>query len=68
MNPFLWKENLQPSIFANDIKFRTKHHAGMIEDVEGLGYKQFGTYTRAKTRTPNKHEGVLDHAKTKTTR
>jgi hypothetical protein len=40
----------------------------MIEDAEGLGYKQFGTYSKAKTRQPNKHEGVLEHAKTKTTR
>jgi hypothetical protein len=65
-SPFLWKEDLRPSIFANDIKFRTKHHAGMIEDAEGLGYKQFGTYSKAETRQPNKHEGVLKHAKTKT--
>jgi hypothetical protein len=33
-----------------------------------LGYKQFGTFTRARERQPNKHEGTLEHAKTKAPR
>jgi hypothetical protein len=51
-----------------DVRFRAKIATGTITDDTGLGYKQFGTYTRAKERQPNKHEGVLAHAKTKTTR
>jgi hypothetical protein len=42
-------------------------NSGTIESVKGLDYKQFGTYTRAKERQPNKHEGALTNAKTKTT-
>lgn len=69
LNP--WEELAQvdrPSIFVNDPYFRAKTATGTIKSEEGLGYKQFGTFTRAKERQPNKHEGVLDHAKTKATR
>jgi hypothetical protein len=64
-----WKELAQvdrPSIFLKDVYFRVKGK-GTITDETGLGYKQFGTFTRAKERQPNKHEGVLEHAKTKAT-
>jgi hypothetical protein len=55
----------RPSIFLRDPYFRAKN-AGTIESTKGLDYKQFGTYTRAKERQPNKHEGVLTDAKTET--
>ena len=66
LNP--WEELAQvdrPSIFLKDPYFRAKG-AGTVKSEEGLGYKQFGIFTRAKERQPNKHEGVLKHAKTKT--
>ena len=53
-----WEELAQvdrPSIFLKDPYFRAKG-LGTIKSEEGLGYKQFGTYTRAKERIPNKHE------------
>jgi hypothetical protein len=55
----------RPSIFLRDVRFRTKSN-GTIESVEGIDYKQFGTYTKA--RQPNKHERVTAHAKSKTSR
>ena len=57
LNP--WEELAQvdrPSIFLLDPYFRVKVAKGTVKDEEGLGYKQFGTYTRAKERVPNKHE------------
>jgi hypothetical protein len=69
LNP--WEELAQvdrPSIFLIDSFFRAKQATGTIKSEEGLGYKQFGTFTRAKERQPNKHEGVLEDAQTKTTR
>ena len=69
LNP--WEELAQvdrPSIFLKDPYFRAKTATGTVKSEEGLGYKQFGTYTRAKQRVPNKHEGVLEHAKTKAPR
>jgi hypothetical protein len=65
-----WEELAQvnrPSIFLKDVYFRAKG-GGTITNEEGLGYKQFGTFTRAKERQPNKHEGVLEHAETKAPR
>ena len=65
-----WEELAQvdrPSIFLKDVYFRAKG-GGTITNEEGLGYKQFGTFTRAKERQPNKHEGVLEHAETKAAR
>jgi hypothetical protein len=56
------------SIFATDPRFRAKTSLGTVQNEEGLGYKQFGTYTRAKERQPNKHEGVIEHATAKATR
>lgn len=66
-----WEELAQvdrPSIFATDPYFRAKQSAGILEKPEDLGYKQFGVFTRAQKREPNKHEGVLEHAKTKAVR
>ena len=54
-----WEELTQvdrPSIFLLDQYFRVKVAKGTVTNEEGLGYKQFGTYTRAKERIPNKHE------------
>jgi len=67
LSPFRWKEDPRPSIFMEDVRFRAKIATGTITDDEGLGYKQFGVYTRAKERQPNKHEGVLEHATAKAT-
>ena len=53
----------RPSIFMRDVYFRTKG-SGTIATETGLGYKLFGTYSNA--RQPNKHEGKLKHAKSKT--
>ena len=52
----------RPSIFMEDVRFRARQPTGTIASEEGLGYKQFGVYTRAVERQPNKHEGVLEHA------
>ena len=53
LSPFRWKEDPRPSIFLKDAYFRAKG-SGTIASEEGLGYKQFGTYTKA--RQPNKYE------------
>ena len=69
LNP--WEELAQvdrPSIFATDPYFRARNPSNQIKSKEDLGYKQFGTFTRAKQRQPNKHEGVLTDAKTKAPR
>lgn len=65
LSPFRWREDPRPSIFLRDAHFRTKG-SGTLVNEEGLGYKQFGTY--AKARQPNKHEGSPKDAKTKTLR
>jgi hypothetical protein len=69
LNP--WEELAQvdrPSIFATDPYFRARNPSNQIKSKEDLGYKHFGTFTRAKQRQPNKHEGVLTDAKTKAPR
>ena len=58
----------RPSIFLKDPYFRVKNPSNQIKSKEDLGYKQFGTYTRAVEKQPNKHEGELEHAKTKAPR
>ena len=68
LSPFRWKEDPRPSVFMEDVRFRAKIATGTITDDTGLGYKQFGVYTRAKERQPNKHEGTLEHATAKATR
>jgi hypothetical protein len=68
LNP--WKELTQvnrPSIFLNDQYFRARNNKGTIQNEEGLGYKQFGMFTRAKERQPNKHEKGATNATAKTT-
>jgi hypothetical protein len=55
----------RPSIFLKDVYFRAKG-AGTIESEKGLGYKQFGTYTKA--RQPNKHERSPEDATPQTPR
>jgi hypothetical protein len=67
-SPFLWKSNHTPTVFATDPHFRSKQKAGLLEDAGGLGYKQFGTFSRAAVPSPNKHVGVLKHEKTPITR
>jgi hypothetical protein len=69
LNP--WEELAQvkrPSIFMADPYFRAKNPSSQIKSQEDLGYKQFGTFTRAVERQPNKHEGTLEHAKAKAPR
>lgn len=69
LNP--WEELAQvdrPSIFLLDPYFRAKNPSNQIKSEEDLGYKQFGVFTRAQQRQPNKHEGVLVHAEAKATR
>ena len=69
LNP--WEELAQvqrPSIFLADPYFRAKVAKGTVVNEEGLGYKQFGVFTRAKERQPNKHEGAPADAKTKAPR
>jgi len=69
LNP--WEELAQvkrPSIFMKDQYFRAKNPSNQIKKEEDLGYKQFGVFTRAKERQPNKHEGVLIHATPKAPR
>ena len=58
----------RPSIFMKDAYFRARNPSVQVKSAEDLGYKQFGVFTRAKERRPNKHEGVLVHAPTKATR
>ena len=69
LNP--WEELAQvqrPSIFMSDQYFRARNPSNQLKTEEDLGYKQFGVFTRAKERQPNKHEGVLEHASTKAPR
>ena len=65
LSPFRWREDPRPSIFLRDAYFRTKG-IGTIASEEGLGYKQFGTYTKA--RQPNKHERSPEDATPQTPR
>lgn len=61
LNP--WEELAQvdrPSIFLKDPYFRAKVAKGTVASEEGLGYKQFGTYSKA--RQPNKYERTPDDA------
>ena len=65
LSPFRWKEDPRPSIFLRDAYFRTKG-SGTLASEEGLGYKQLGTYTKA--RQPNKHERSPEDAPPKAPR
>lgn len=55
----------RPSIFLKDAYFRARNPSNQLKSEEDLGYKQFGTYTRAKEPSPNKHAGTLKHTPTK---
>jgi hypothetical protein len=69
LNP--WEELAlidRPSIFFEDVRFRAKQPSGTISSEEGLGYRQFGTFSRAVEPLPNKHTGVLEHATAKAPR
>jgi hypothetical protein len=57
-SPFLWKKNKTPTVFALDPHFRSKQKAGLLEDAEGLGYKQFGTRHLNKLPLPSIHVGI----------
>jgi hypothetical protein len=65
LSPFRWKEDPRPSIFLKDAYFRAKG-SGTIANESGLGYKQFGTYTKA--RQPNKYERSPEDATSETPR
>lgn len=43
VSPFRWHEETRPSIFAQDPHFKSRHKAGLLDDNDGLKYKQFGT-------------------------
>ena len=55
----------RPSIFLRDVRFRAKSN-GTIESIEGIDYKLFGTYSKA--RQPNKHKRSPDDATSQTPR
>ena len=54
-SPFLWRENPRPSIFANDPLFKSRRKAGLIDDGDGLKYKQFGARHLSETPLANIH-------------
>jgi hypothetical protein len=62
-SPFRWQEEERPSIFATDPHFRSRHKAGLIDDADGLKYKQFGTGHLSAIPLANIHTGVLEHNK-----
>ena len=57
-SPFLWKKNKTPTVFALDPHFRSRQKAGLIDDKEGLQYKQFGTRHLNALPLPNIHVGI----------
>jgi hypothetical protein len=69
LNP--WEELAlidRSSIFMQDVRFRARQPTGTISSEEGLGYRQFGTFSRAVEPLPNKHAGTLKHATAKAPR
>ena len=56
LSPFRWQEEVRPSIFAADPHFRSRHKAGLINDDDGLKYKQFGTNHLSKMPLSNSIE------------
>lgn len=56
-SPFRWYEETRPSIFATDPHFRSRYKAGLIDDTEGLKYKQFGTTHLSTRPLSNIHSG-----------
>jgi hypothetical protein len=61
LSPFRWKEDPRPSIFATDPYFKSRHKAGLLDDDEGLKYKQFGTRYLSEIPLTNVHAGGLEH-------
>ena len=59
LSPFRWREDPRPSIFATDPHFRSRQKAGLIDDSEGLKYKQFGTRHLTELPMANIHTGTL---------
>ena len=55
LSPFRWQEDPRPSIFVKDPHFRSRYKAGLIDDDEGLKYKQFGTTHLSKVPLANIH-------------
>lgn len=61
-SPFLWKNNLRPSIFATDIAFRPKNvqvYENLTKEENIIAYKQFSIHSRAHPSVKpnlNKHE------------
>jgi hypothetical protein len=65
LSPFRWKEDPRPSIFATDPHFRSRYKAGLIDNGEGLQYKQFGTRHTSKVPLGNIHSENIQHDKPK---
>jgi hypothetical protein len=61
LSPFEWAKEDRPSIFATDPHFKSRHKAGLIDDNDGLTYKQFGTGHLSATPLANIHAGSLEH-------
>lgn len=61
LSPFRWKEDPRPSIFATDPHFKSRHKAGLLDDDEGLKYKQFGTGHTSLLPLANIHAGSIIH-------
>ena len=60
-SPFRWQEEIRPSIFAKDPHFRSRHKAGLINDDNGLKYKQFGTAHLSKVPLSNKLTNIAEY-------
>jgi hypothetical protein len=62
MNPFDWKKDTRPSIFAKDAAFKPKTpqtYAHLSPEENLVAYKQFSIHARAHPKTKpqlNKHE------------
>jgi hypothetical protein len=63
VSPFRWYEEVRPSIFATDPHFKSRFKAGLIDDDEGLKYKQFGTKHLSLTPLANIHSNPITERK-----
>lgn len=61
LSPFRWQEDPRPSIFATDPHFKSRHKAGLIDDSDGLKYKQFGTNHLSKVPLSNIHSAPPEY-------
>ena len=64
LSPFRWQEEVRPSIFATDPHFKSRHKAGLLDDDDGLKYKQFGTRHLSDTPLANIHAEPQDGSNT----